>query len=63
MTGGVNRFGLGLCFRFRFRALFDSRLANPLAQREPIELRLAAVGELVDDTPLRRELRESLRGT
>ncbi len=38
-------------------------LANPLAQREPIELRLAAVGELVDDTPLRRELRESLRGT
>jgi DNA mismatch repair protein MutS len=38
-------------------------LANPLARREPIELRLAAVGELVDDTPLRRELRESLRGT
>jgi DNA mismatch repair protein MutS len=37
-------------------------LANPLAQREAIEARHAAVAELVGATPLRRELRELLSG-
>jgi DNA mismatch repair protein MutS len=37
-------------------------LANPLAELAAIESRHNAVGELVDDSPLRRELREQLKG-